>query len=801
MFRFNKSSFAAFAPASLGITGSKKSFLQLFPMDSANIQQRLRSRVSGAEVPYRRLAEGGRGEEGEDGDELRANLEACLDYEKEHYFLTSPRLPSHTGPSSSSAVQAGPPQRTESPIPLPSGVGLGPQLPPAESDASPGSLLDDSGWATSYPPYPQLDPQAWLDQIPELGPEAWLEQIRDIMGSGIDTPLAEPGAQGILEDDAQPSTSAATEKDPSSDTTQDGELANHPYVRLLPKALSQLKERRRPSDEEIIDIKRQLYFATSYFFRHALWDTWREHDRAHQPPQDASSRSQDQGDDHQVWIFFESEAASRSQFAPSVIQPELNARLRAKFFSRQSLQRSALKKASLIVLAFFLTGLVFTAFCRRLRSRVSEAGLPYRRLAEGGRGEEEDDDELETILEACLDYEKEHYFFTSPRLPSHTGPSSSSAAQVGPPQRSESVGALWPSFASQWLFPLPPPPYDVPPASALQPIPLPSEVGLGPQLPPAEGGTSPGSLLDDSGWATSYPPYPQLDPQAWLDQIPDLDPEAWLDQIPDIVGSGIDAPSAEPGAQGILEDDAQPSTSAATQEGPSSDNTQDGELANHPYVRLPPLRPGVVTRTIRVHEVAAGPLEVNASSSYEILSAMRRLLAKPELSSTDAEALLQVVELILGFVENRIKPKVGPRHYAAFVSRLGIYFLLFDAVLAANEILGPAMQIETWWREFQSSFRTEYPELDDSMAPEGGRDVALQNFLLARRLQKALRQLKQRRRLSNQEIIDIKRQLYFANAYYFRRARWDPWREDDRAHRSQEDASSESQDQDDDYQG
>ncbi|KAL8437681.1 hypothetical protein ACSSS7_000758 [Eimeria intestinalis] len=484
-------------------------------------------------------------------------------------------------------------------------------------------------------------------------------------------------------------------------------------------------------------------------------------------------------------------------FPELFFEPELNARLPAKSFSRQSPQSNALKKATLIVLALFLIGLVFTAFCRRLRSRVSEAGVPYRRLAEGGRGEEgEDDDELQAILEACLDYEEEHYLFTAPGLPSHTGPSSSSAAQVGPPQGTESVGAPWPFSAPQWLSP--PPPYDVPPADALQPIPLPSEVGLGPQLPPAEGDTSPGSLLDDSGWG---PRYPRLDPEAWLDQIPELDPEAWIDQIPDIVGSGIDTPLAEPGAQGIVEDDAQPSTSVATKEDPSRDTTQEGELANHPYVRLPPLQPGVVTRTIRVRGFVTGPLEVNAGSSYKMLSAMRTLLAKPELDPFDAEGVLQVVELILRYVRTRINPEVGPLHFCEFVSRLGIYFLLFDAVLAANEIIGPAMQIETWWQEFESSFRTEYPQLDDSRAPIEEKDVALQNFLLARRLQKALRQFKERRRLSHQEIIDIKRQLFVSNSRTFRHARWNPWREDDKAHQSQQDASSKSQDQGDDGQG
>ncbi|KAL8437682.1 hypothetical protein ACSSS7_000759 [Eimeria intestinalis] len=469
------------------------------------------------------------------------------------------------------------------------------------------------------------------------------------------------------------------------------------------------------------------------------------------------------------------------------LQPGPHTRLPANFLSRQSLPSKALEKASLSVAAFFLIAVAFTAFCTRLRSRVSEAGVRPRRLAEGGGGEEaKDDDELEAILEACLDYEQEHYPFT-PGLPPRTGPSSSSTPQIGSPQGTEPLEALWPSSAPQWRALIPAPPYDVPPAGSLQPCP--SKEGLGPQLPPAEGDTSPGGR--------EGPPYPQLEAGAWMDQIPQLEPQAWLDQMPDIISSGAIKSPAGPDGQGSLEDDAQPSTSAASQAELPPESTEVSRLAQHPFVQLPRLQAGVSTRAINVYRPGAGPFKVKGNSTFEMLLKVFTVFAKPELNQRDAEGVLQVVELVVAFARNRIYPDVTARPPNELIERLGMYFLLFDLVLSAYEILGPALRIDTWWHDFVSRFRIEYPEFN-SYEPVSGRKIVIQNYILARRLQNAIRIFKQKRRPALKEIIELKRELFATRSYTFGHPRWDVWRHADKKYRAR-DETAKSQNQTDDH--
>ncbi|KAL8437683.1 hypothetical protein ACSSS7_000760 [Eimeria intestinalis] len=462
----------------------------------------------------------------------------------------------------------------------------------------------------------------------------------------------------------------------------------------------------------------------------------------------------------------------------ATLQHDTDAGLPAKVSRRQSLRSTGRKNAASSVAALFLIAVIFTAFCKRLGSRVRGVGLAHRRLAEGG-DEEEQDDELQAILESCLDYEQEASQLPGATLPPATGTPSLATSQAGliaSPHGTEPAGPLWPSSAPHWSVPLPPPPHVNPPAESPQPFPLLSGESVGFQSPPAEGASSAGFSFEDSVLGG---PYPQLDPEAWLDQIPGLGPGAWLDQSPDIIGSVIEAPLAWSDAHESPKGDAQPSTSAATEEGLSGAAAQDSKHASHPYVRLPPLGPGKLRRRISVRGLRTGPLDVNANSTYGMLSAMRTLLAMREICPVAAEGLLQVVELIVCYARNRIDPGVTARPLTELVNRLGIYFLLFDAILAAYEILGPALEINTWWQDFASRFTIEYPEYDDYTPPRGQKRIALRNFLLVRRLQKALRQFKERKRPSNEEIIEIKRQLFFNKRYTFGHSRWNPWRDDD----------------------
>ncbi|KAL8269884.1 hypothetical protein Esti_006191 [Eimeria stiedai] len=242
---------------------------------------------------------------------------------------------------------------------------------------------------------------------------------------------------------------------------------------------------------------------------------------------------------------------------------------------------------------------------------------------------------------------------------------------------------------------------------------------------------------------------------------------------------------AGPETQASPGDETQPSTSAAAEQDLSTTTPKSNEFADHPYVQRPRLQPGVVPRRIKLSGLIAAPHNVNGSSSFQILSAMRRVLAKPELGAADAELLLQLAELAVAFVRHRINPQVGLRQISDLVIRLGVYFLLLEAIFTASEILGPAMHIETWWQEFTDHFKIDYPEFDSDEAEVKERRASTYNFRLLSRIQKALRCFKEGRRPQDEEVVAIKRSLFFSSTVYFRRSHWEPWRQDDRNYRSE----------------
>ncbi|KAL8429755.1 hypothetical protein ACSSS7_006371 [Eimeria intestinalis] len=444
----------------------------------------------------------------------------------------------------------------------------------------------------------------------------------------------------------------------------------------------------------------------------------------------------------------------------------------------QSLRTRGLKKAASSVAAFFLIAVVFTAFCKRLRSRVNGAGVPHRRLAEGGGEEGDDDEELEAIIEACLDYQEEHGFlFPSTDVPPETAGSSLAAIQAGllvAPHGPDSTGALWPFYASQWPVPTPPSPHDVLPAQSVQPLPSLSGEGLGTPIPQAEGDTS----VDGSVSAAAR-----------------LEPLAWLDQIPNIISADLGAPLVSPVAQVSLEDDTQPSTSLAAQaELPPATAESDSLLKRHPYVHVPKVQPGAVRRTLKAFGYCPSS-SLRANRSYEILKAMHDLLVKSELNEEDAENLMKALEKLLVFVRAKIKPVASGQSFATIVERFGMYLLIFDSAICACEALGPATRVSQWWQQFVNHFKLEYP-LDETEATFWPQKIFSQK--LALRLQQALQIYRTGIRPSANEVIHLKRMLFSSGRTRFSEPRWDPWRKDDQVYQSEYASSRQSENEDGD---
>ncbi|CDJ36271.1 LOW QUALITY PROTEIN: uncharacterized protein EMH_0073560 [Eimeria mitis] len=114
---------------------------------------------------------------------------------------------------------------------------------------------------------------------------------------------------------------------------------------------------------------------------------------------------------------------------------------------------------------------------------------------------------------------------------------------------------------------------------------------------------------------------------------------------------------------------------------------------------------------------------------------------------------------------------------AVLSANIGQQFLALDAIVSAMHVLGQQPSSCSWWEAFANCFDTSfrYPE-PISRSQESARV----NIDLANRMLAAMSIYKTGNRPQFEEIIDLKRILFFSRyaPLYFRSFKWKAWRDD-----------------------
>ncbi|CDJ33531.1 uncharacterized protein EMH_0016430 [Eimeria mitis] len=260
---------------------------------------------------------------------------------------------------------------------------------------------------------------------------------------------------------------------------------------------------------------------------------------------------------------------------------------------------------------------------------------------------------------------------------------------------------------------------------------------------------------------------PGLDPDSWLESIPSIDSH------PEQEARGEPSPVTDDGSMAgqVL---ASPASTQGHPEG-LREILQTGDIRKHPYVRLPVLEEDVVPKCIRVSALFSK--DQKTFYQYGYLVTVRELLHRRKLSQEDADSLVQTIERLVA--TSWFKSKKGPTGPSpiCIVDTLGMYFLAFDAIICAVELLGDAMQLPLWWEKFTASFTTSFP-----LASPGsrGREVTRFHIVLARRLSAALEIYKRGMRPPLPEVVTLKKLLfcYPLGRHKFKSLYWAPWRKD-----------------------
>ena len=200
----------------------------------------------------------------------------------------------------------------------------------------------------------------------------------------------------------------------------------------------------------------------------------------------------------------------------------------------------------------------------------------------------------------------------------------------------------------------------------------------------------------------------------------------------------------------------------------------------HPFYRLPVLQPWALRKEFRM------PTGSMRSGIYlRPIIALRRiqhLFLQPYLSPAEAEELISLNERILQHLALSERSPVWNDPVTHAVVVLGRRYMLLEAVLCSVQLLEHFFKPQEWWSHFVTTIPTEY-QCDPSRY-ESPR--LRQHASLAARLSAALGSIKSGTRPSAEMTVTLKRELFCENSSpsELREKRWDPWRNDDKAHGS-----------------
>ncbi|KAL8438857.1 hypothetical protein Efla_000775 [Eimeria flavescens] len=205
--------------------------------------------------------------------------------------------------------------------------------------------------------------------------------------------------------------------------------------------------------------------------------------------------------------------------------------------------------------------------------------------------------------------------------------------------------------------------------------------------------------------------------------------------------------------------------------------TPEVSPCTHPYFRLPSVHPDAIQTEFSA-ESAFSHYRCKCVSSR--LHRLREVLLERVLTKRDVDVVVRTAELIVNYLAGTQRRPLGGQSPTRATEMLGLRFLCFDVLVSLVQLLGPAMNPQTWFPQLVEMIPTEY------RPPSRGLLASCQHSRkLSERLSAALTNLKQGQRASMEETIQLKRSLFRSPQLSrgFGTDRWEAWRADDDNHK------------------
>ncbi|CDJ31859.1 uncharacterized protein EMH_0070410 [Eimeria mitis] len=240
-------------------------------------------------------------------------------------------------------------------------------------------------------------------------------------------------------------------------------------------------------------------------------------------------------------------------------------------------------------------------------------------------------------------------------------------------------------------------------------------------------------------------------------------PEAWLDDS-----------SANTDEQDLQQTVVSTVARHPTVETSSVASTSARDIREHPFVRLPVVNPEDIPR--HFSELGSLPCDMLLDSPMDAYMTMRSLFAKPSLTAEDVDTLMVKADILVKYATHKLARPDRRFKACTLFMKLSSLFMIFDQLVCTIELLGDKMDTDRWWPAFVQQFQTDYIFPEHVPSPKSRMLNRLVN-----RLSSALEIYKEGRRPPLEEVIDLKRAI-ITHAYkdsQLANPLWKVWIQDD----------------------
>ncbi|KAL8448501.1 hypothetical protein Emed_003681 [Eimeria media] len=217
-----------------------------------------------------------------------------------------------------------------------------------------------------------------------------------------------------------------------------------------------------------------------------------------------------------------------------------------------------------------------------------------------------------------------------------------------------------------------------------------------------------------------------------------------------------------------------PSTSASSDVAALSSAGPGGLGAQHPFVRLPTLEPGVRPREFSPSKMRSASWA--SRQNWHLLRPLREAFRSLQLNQEGARDVMHYSERLAAHAYHFMQDGVENLSPFDAVTRLGRKFMTIYFLLRASHVFNQDWPSQMWWPELMKRIPHEY-FFPWERAPQPSQF----NARLANELSAAIALLKKGVLPPPKVIISLKRKLFCMpqSPVLFRGKVWDPWRQDD----------------------